>query len=67
VQSVVLPDLLEQHVLRVLVGNVADHQGGPSVSQNLTLTCFTLSAMMRYSWAYYPDTVLLFLCDICRW
>lgn len=48
VETMVFTDLLEEHVLGVLVGDVADHQSGPTVELNLNLKGFTLSGMMRY-------------------
>jgi hypothetical protein len=52
VHAVVFADLLQQHVFRVLVRNVSDHQRCPKVCLDLRFRRFTLSGIMRYSWAY---------------
>lgn len=47
---VVASDLLVKHILGVLVGDMADHQGCPSVVLDLCKLGVTLSGMILYYW-----------------
>lgn len=51
-QPEVLVELFEQQLLRVLVGDVADHEGGPPVVLDLRIKWATFSGSILYSLAY---------------
>lgn len=63
---VVFAQLLVQHFLGVLVWDVADHEGGPTVRLDLHRSGVTLSGMILYSFTSSPETVLFLRCDCWR-
>lgn len=65
--SMVFADLLEQHLLRVFVGDVTDHESCPSVNFNLNKDELTLSGKILYSFTSYPDTFLFLRVESCLW
>lgn len=66
-EPVVAANLLKEHFLRVFVGDVADHEGGASVSLNLHIMLNTLSGNILYSCTSSPAPDLRFLWEGCRW
>jgi hypothetical protein len=54
-------NLIIQHLLRIFVRNVSNHECCSAVRFNLDNTINTLSDTILYSLTYYPDTVLFFL------
>lgn len=65
--SVLFANLLQQHILGVLVWDVSYHEAGSAAGLDLNVRGVTFSGIMRYSWAYSQETILFFLGDSFRW
>ena len=63
----IFANLLKKHLFWVFIRDVSDHESRPSIELDLSNAKNTLSGIILYSLAYYPDTFLFLRFEICLW